>query len=111
MTAAAKRAHWNCNRATKKDGRIGNTNPVAARWPGLRIESFVFLKNSLELVVGEGRYVVIVNAGHGFRGNHAVDDGFFGSLHDSGKHRIERLVGEHFYLHRARGGSCSRICG
>src|SRR5579864_5020373 len=52
--------------------------------PSLR-EAVVFLEDGAELVVGKRDDVVIFDASHGFRGNHGVDDGFFGGLDSCGE--------------------------
>ena len=38
---------------------------------------------------------VIVDAFHGFGGDHGVDDGFFGGLDGREENGIERIVGKH----------------
>ena len=46
--------------------------------------------------MGEGDYFVIFDAGHGFGGDHGVDDGFLRSLHCGGEDGFEEIVGQHF---------------
>src|SRR5882724_1532707 len=54
---------------------------------------------------------MILNAGHGFGGDHGVDDGFFGGLHGSGENGIELVVGQHFQVDDAVGGSSAGVGG
>ena len=45
--------------------------------------------------MGEDDYFVVVDAFHGFGGDHGVDDGFFGGLDGGEEERIQGIVGEH----------------
>jgi len=45
--------------------------------------------------VRQGDHFVIVDAFHGFGGDHGVDYGFFGGLDGGEEEGIERIVGEH----------------
>jgi hypothetical protein len=48
--------------------------------------------------VGEGDDAVIFDAGHGFGGDHGVDDGFLGGLDGGGEDGLDFVVGEHFQV-------------
>ena len=43
-------------------------------------QAVVLLKHLTQAVVRQGDHGVVVDAGHGFGGDHGVDDGLFGSL-------------------------------
>ena len=59
-------------------------------------QAVVFFQDLAQAVVGQGDYGVIVDAGHGFGGDHGVDDGLFGGLDGGQKHRVEAVVGQAF---------------
>ena len=63
-----------------------NDNP---RNSSLLVEAIVFLQDGFELVVGQRGYVVVVDAGHGFGGDHGVDDGFFRGFDGGSENGIE----------------------
>jgi hypothetical protein len=46
----------------------------------LLLQAVVLFQDFAEAVVGQGDDFVVVDASHGFRGDHGVDDGFFGGL-------------------------------
>src|SRR5258708_13353368 len=56
--------------------------------------SVVFLEYLAELVVGQSADPMILDSGHGFGGNHRVDDGFFGGLR-SEEHTSELQSPDH----------------
>lgn len=45
--------------------------------------------------MGKGDDFVVVDAFHGFGGDHGVDYGFFGGLDRRKENGVERVVGEH----------------
>ena len=53
------------------------------------IQAVVLLQYFAKTVVGQGYDLVIVDALHGFGGDHRIDHGFFGGLHGGKKDRIE----------------------
>ena len=59
----------------------------------------------------QGDHCVIVDAGHGFGGDHGVDDRFFGGLDCCQKNWIERIVGEHGELVESFGADSAGIRG
>jgi hypothetical protein len=61
--------------------------------------------------VREGDDFVIVDAFHGFGGDHGVDDGFFGGLDGGQENWVERIVGEHGELVQSRGADGAGIGG
>src|SRR6266850_5854336 len=54
---------------------------------------------------------MIFNAGHGFGGDHGVDDGFFGSLDGGSENGIDLVVGQHLQVDDAVGGGSAGIGG
>ena len=83
----------------------------AARLLASLCEAVVLLQDFAEPVVRQGDYGVIVDAGHGFGGDHGVDDGFFGGLDCRQKNGIERIVGEHGELVESLGADGAGIRG
>src|SRR5260370_7717443 len=65
----------------------------------LRREAIIFLKHFAEFLVRQRDNFVILDAGHGFGGDHGVDDGFFGGLHARGKEAVQMIVPKHFQTH------------
>src|SRR5437867_11676095 len=57
-------------------------------------EAVVFLEHFAKLVVGQRDDFVILDAGHGFGGNHGVDDGLFSRLNGGGEDRTKLVVGQ-----------------
>src|SRR6266403_6181246 len=72
-------------------------------------QAVVFLKDGAELVVGERADAMIFNAGHGFGGDHGIDDCFFSGLHSGAKNGIELVVGQHFQVDHMVGGGSAGI--
>ena len=58
-------------------------------------EAVVFFQDFAEAVVGQGDDFVVVDAFHGFGGDHGVDYGFFGGLDGREEDWVEGIVGEH----------------
>src|SRR6266436_9112414 len=52
---------------------------------------------------------MIFDAGHGFGGDHGVDDGFFGGVDGSAENGIEPVVGQHFQVDDVVGGGSAGI--
>src|SRR5882724_8178363 len=48
--------------------------------------------------MGERADAMIFDAGHGFGGDHGIDDGFFSSLDGGAENGIEFVVGQHFQV-------------
>ena len=61
--------------------------------------------------MGEGDDGVVVDAGHGFGGDHGVDDGFFGGLTVARKSGIEFVVRQHFEVADSLGRGGAGIGG
>ena len=72
-------------------------------------QAVVFLKDGAEAVVGEGDDFVVFDAGHGFRGNHGVDDGFFGGLNRGGEDDFDSIIGQHFQIDEVVGSGGAGI--
>src|SRR2546422_71296 len=54
---------------------------------------------------------MIFDAGHGFGGDHGVNDGFFGGLDGGGEDGIELVVGQHFQVDDAVGSGSAGVGG
>ena len=54
---------------------------------------------------------VIVDASHGARGNHCVNDSFFGGLHGGFKKRVHFVIGKHGHGLGLGLKICMWVCG
>ena len=61
--------------------------------------------------MGQGYGGMAVDTGHGFSGDHGVDDCLFGGLDGGEKQWIEAVVGQHFEVVDSLGRRGSRIGG
>ena len=61
--------------------------------------------------MGESDDFVIVDAFHGFGGDHGVDDGFLCRLDGCKEHGVEGIVGEHGELVKAFASDCAGVSG
>ena len=61
-------------------------------------QAIVFFEDGAKFFVGKRHDFVIFDAGHGFGGDHSVDDGLFGSLDGGGKDGIQGVVGQKFQV-------------
>ena len=91
---------------------------VSPRWltgdPGCDVlfgQAVVFFQDFAQAVVGKGDDGVVIDASHGFGGDHGVDDGFFGGLDGGQEERIEAVVGQHFQVADSLGGGGFGIGG
>ena len=75
------------------------------------VRAIVFLEDGAEFVVGERDDFVIFDAGHGFGGDHRVDDGFFGGLNSRGEDGLDLIIGKHFQIDDVVGSGGAGIRG
>src|SRR6267378_8517552 len=61
-------------------------------------KAIVLLQDGPELVMREGRDVVVIDAGHGVGCDYGIDDGFFGGLDYGGEDWVEGTIWEHFQV-------------
>jgi len=61
--------------------------------------------------VWEGDDFVVVDAFHGFSGDHGVDDGFLGGLNGREENWVKRVIGKHGELVNVIGLSAFRTYG
>ena len=74
-------------------------------------QAIVFFENFAEFVVRQGDDFVILDAGHGFGGDHGIDHGLFGGLHSRGKDGVQLIVGKHFQVDDVAGSGSAGIGG
>src|ERR1700674_3640216 len=61
--------------------------------------------------MGERADAMIFDAGHGFGGDHGVDDGFFGGLDGGGKDGFDLVVGQHLQVDHMVGSGGAGVGG
>src|SRR5215467_2695283 len=64
-------------------------------------QPIVFFQNLAQFVMRKTGYSVVFYPGHGPRGDHGIDDGFFGCLDGCGEKGIQRVVGQKFQVNHA----------
>ena len=72
-------------------------------------QAVVFFQDCAKFVVGQRDNFVVIDAGHGFGGDHGVDDGFFRGLDGGGEDGLDLVVGQHFQVDDVVSSSSARI--